>query len=365
MRELPFSWSITIRTVVLSLLLGGASGVLATALTANFLSDYAIELGEYTQPLRLSEQRPTTYPETYAEAIDLVTEEVVPGVVTFFEPSWQTPTRYSLDDALMQGVVLTADGWILAFDLPGVSESALVVAVQGKIYEVEKVVKDVVSDAIFVKVSAEHLPVLAFGQGWKVKLGELVFMIPSQDQLYSTSIAGFDWGNTLLHSSEELSRRIILQDVFDEIVRGAPVANLAGELIGLVESNGKDGRLRVLPLEGILPSFTSLLENAEILRASLGAEVIDLAHTLGLTEEMTRGFTHGSLLYGYQAVEQGSAADKAGLLEGDILLSVDGQTINTSQTLDEYLSQYRFGSEVTFLIDREGEEIEVKVILGE
>ena len=363
MRKLPQSWSVTIRTVVLSLLLGGASGVLATALTANYLSDYAIQLGEYTQPLRLSDQRPIAYPETFVESLELVKEEVVPGLATFFEPSWQTPTNYQVEDALMQGVVLTSDGWILAFDLPYVSESTLVVAVQGTFYDVERIELDTETDAIFVKVEAEHLPVLAFGQGWDVTLGEQLFVVPNANELLTTSVAGYTWSDALVHSSDVLSRRVVLQEVFDEIARGAPVANLAGELVGLVESSGDDGRLTFLPIEGLLPAFTSLLESGEVIRASLGVQIIDLTHTLGISESIAREYSHGALLYGYTAVESGSAADIAGLLEGDIILSVDGQTVNGSQTLDEYISQYHPGSEVTLMLDREGETMDVQVVL--
>ena len=60
-----------------------------------------------------------------------------------------------------------------------------------------------------------------------------------------------------------------------------------------------------------------------------------------------------------------SVARKAGILPGDILLSVNGETINGTLGLDELIEQYRPGDRVQILLDRGGAQQTIEVTLGE
>jgi S1-C subfamily serine protease len=94
-------------------------------------------------------------------------------------------------------------------------------------------------------------------------------------------------------------------------------------------------------------------------------QYIDVSHGVGVPEKMKRGLRAGAYLTGKPAVKKGSAAANAGLLEGDILLTVNGINIGEARGLDELISQMKVGEEITLTLDRAGEKKTQKVVLGE
>jgi hypothetical protein len=74
------SWSHTSRIIVFSLLIGGVSGVLGTAVTYNYLSNYTYQLNQLTEPLRLTQERPRALPESYEESLTRREERAHPAV---------------------------------------------------------------------------------------------------------------------------------------------------------------------------------------------------------------------------------------------------------------------------------------------
>ena len=353
------TWSITVKVIILSIVLGGASGIFMTALTTNYLSDYAVELGELTAPLRLAEERPRLFPGTYAEAVDAVVEKSLPAVVEFYPATLKVDVpSYNVNNLLSTGALLTSDGWIAAY-LPPSALSSFSILINGKNYKAEKVLKDAATGISFVKVSIEEFPVLAFGSGWNVELGDQLFLIPFRNSIIGTSVTEIVWQKNTLLSSDIPSRRVVVQGEHVDVKNGI-VLNLSGELVGFLEP-GSDHSF--LPIEGIMPAFNAFLREGEIARPSLGVNRIDLKQSVALSEDITSGRDSGALLYGWNAVRSGSAAQKAGLKMGDIILSVDGQSLNGNRVLDEYITQYRPDDKVLLTIDREGEIIEVEVTL--
>jgi serine protease Do len=358
------TWKMIIRIIVLSVILGGVSGIFTAALTTNYLADYAIELADYTQPLHFNDQKPRAFPESYQEALSRVQEEVVPGVVTFFDKSNISElSTYSFEQAEGQGVVLTSDGWIVTTLEFSRAFSHYEVLVQGELYGVEQIVEDEVTGVSFVKVLANNFPVVSFGNGWDAQIGDQIFIIPTQDAVVQTAVMQILRKDELVVSSDEPTRFVQTERfALDETI-GSPVANLSGELIGLCVSYEGGEYQTYLSLESILPSFASLLENGEITRAMLGAEVINLFSVIGLGEELVRGYEYGALLSGYSAGSVQSAAQEAGLEPGDIILSVDGLMVDRNHSLDEYLSTYKIGDEVTLNVDHDGVREDVRVTL--
>ncbi|MFC1788127.1 S1C family serine protease [Patescibacteria group bacterium] len=346
------TWTITLRTIVLSIALGGASGVLATALTTNYLSDYSIQLGELTAPLRLAQERPRVFPQSYQESVAEVSAKVVPGLVQVFEK--KADQSFHSSAAVGQGAVLTSDGWLLSvFDKPAIANQ-LQVVIGSKIYDVEEVVPDSLTRITFIKILASNLPVTAFGQALDSQLGDQVFIVPSRQTLQSSAITSFN--------EDELWQKVVLADSVTTNSLGAPVANLAGELIGIIESS--DQNIEVIPIELILPAFSSLLRSGQIERAYLGVTAINLSTSLGLDSELTRSHKQGALIADQKSIQANSPAEKAELLPGDIILSVDGQIINDHHTLDEYIMIRKPEDTVVLLVDRAGEQMEFSVTLG-
>jgi serine protease Do len=68
---------------------------------------------------------------------------------------------------------------------------------------------------------------------------------------------------------------------------------------------------------------------------------------------------------GEPAVTSGSAAEKAGLKEGDIILEFNGEKITTDNSLSKIIMKYNPGDKITLKILRNGQEITIEVVLGE
>ncbi len=351
-------WRTTIYTVVIAVVLGGAAGILGTAWTSSYLSDYAVQLSELTSPLRLSQERPRNFPSSYKEALEGLIDTSLPSVAEVYQG---TPgvLGYELADRAHVGVVLTSDGWLAVF-VPSGSTTTLKGAsarIRGQMYPVVQSVFDTTVQVLFVKVDASGLSVAAFGKGRDTRVGEQVFVATGAQEVMPTSVMLHVWPGAKPVSSDQPNRTLVLDQ---EVVSGSVVFNLSGDLIGLTQAENQ-----LLPIEPVLPALRSLLEQQKIIHPSFGVLYIDLAHALSVSPTLSRSNKNGALLYGTSSVVRGGAAKLAGLRPADILLSINGASINEMRGLDELIEQYRPGDVVQVLIDRAGETQTVEVKLGE
>ncbi len=349
------TWKLTIRTVTISILLGFGAGVLGTALTSSYLSDYALTLGQLTSPDRLSEELPRSSPQTYADAVREVTDSVLPGVASFYPAG-------SYARAFASGAVLTSDGWLVTVPSASYSVAAANVVVGGKAYAVERTVSDATTGVVFVKVDASNLPVFAFGSGFDLAPGDQVFAAPSSASLFVETVSESRWGTGAL-SSDVPARRAYVADALLGEFAGSPVVDVRGELVGLVTGGGS-GFTVVIPTDGVLSVFNAILREGKVVRPSLGVAAIDLSRGLGLSEDETLGLTQGALLSGASSVRKGSAAAAAGLAAGDVIVSVDGTPVDAHRSLDELVVTHAPGDMLTLRVISEAGEREVKVVLG-
>ncbi len=351
------NWNITVYTIIVAFVLGGASGIMGTAWTSSYLSDYAVQLTELTTPLRLSQERPRNFPSSYKDAVDRLIESSLPSIAEIYQGQ-PGPLGY-LQAPLQTAVVLTTDGW-MAMSVDPTHTHTLVGAeasVNGKLYPVTQSVYDSNTQILFAKVNADGLPVASFGKGRETRLGEQVFVARSQTEFVTTSIARHAWPEAKSVSSDTTNHFLY---AVNSVLPGEIVFNLNGEVVGIGRTDAS-----ILPFENILPGFRSLLEKKMITHPTLGVQYVDLAHAKFISGALSRSLRNGALLYGSSAIEKGSAAKTAGLKSGDILLSINGETINETQGLDELLSQYHPSDTIQVRFDRDGKQLTVSVVLGE
>jgi len=351
------SWPTTIRVVVISLIIGGASGVLATALTSSYLWQYAFELSELTEPLRLTADQPRAVPKDYEDARETLDAQALDAVGLLFSASVPS-TGFTKEDARGSVVALTSDGWMLSLG----GSLASIIAIGDQTCLVDEVRVHAATGLSFLHCELSNVSVVDLGKGYDLAPGDQVFVVEGPDAFVFTQVESIFWDGENVRSSDIPTRRIALS--FEGSLRaGSPVFNIFGELVGFLDPT-QDVAL-VVPFEQLVNTFQGVLEGQEnIFSPRLGVNVIDLSTTVGLGEEMTRGFKSGSLLFGSQAVERGSSAQTAGLLAGDIILFVDGEAIADGRTLDDLIVEFSPTDQVTLSIDRDGERLEIIVTLG-
>ena len=93
-------------TVVLSIILGTGSGILATALTSSYLSDYAIQLSELTTPLRIATDAPRVFPDDINDAIYQINDVINKSVASAFINSTKGQNGFTAKDLVASGVVV-------------------------------------------------------------------------------------------------------------------------------------------------------------------------------------------------------------------------------------------------------------------
>lgn len=343
------TWPLTLRTIVVSAAVGLGSGVLATALTAAYLSDYAVRLGELTAPLRLSDARPRL-PVPTAVLSDL-RKSVFPSSVQFYLSTSPTAEdAFNAARADRQGVVLTSDGW-LATVVPAGGKAAPAFAVVGRrAYAVQQSVTDPFSGILFVKITASHLTAAPFGSGFALASGDEAYAVDTREAL--RVVRATRVSRPALQSSERPSRRIDTDARPLAFSVGAPVFTADHAWTGFLAADGS-----LIPIEHILPGFRALLKDGQVTRSALGLGYLDWSQIIAAPgAEPTTGLLVTS-------IGKGSAAARAGLRTGDVVTALADRAFGAGYALDEALMDYASGQSLTFTVIRAGQAQQIKVIL--
>ncbi|MCA9863724.1 MAG: trypsin-like peptidase domain-containing protein [Thermomicrobiales bacterium] len=141
---------------------------------------------------------------------------------------------------------------------------------------------------------------------------------------------------------------------------GGPLVDMSGALIGLNSSTlGHSGQLTV-PVSSITTAVQTLLQHGHVRRGYLGIGAQTVHLPQGLAD--AAGQRHGLLVV---SVEQGGPADAAGLILGDILLSIAGDQVEHVEQLQDRLTSDRIGISMPVRVVRGGELREIPVTIAE
>jgi S1-C subfamily serine protease len=382
MRTPPLRFERSVGTIVLLFVLSATSGAIAGAVTSSLVTPYrgsSISTSS-TQPFPVT---PTTTREPSLVPVEpRLAEPLLPPsfltrrsspVATLYKKARGVSfeERTLTDDRLLgQAVALTSDGWfVTAASVVGTHPiSDLTVWHNGAAHPVVKGLTDRVNGTAYLKIDARDLTAPAFGEVDRLVPGSETWTERRAGSLAPSVVTALseNMGGSPV-SSEIALRRLALAGSASTGDGGSPIWNARGALLGIVDSApGKP--LIAIPSSSIAASFSSLLSSGTIRHASLGVRSIDLA---AWRIDGDRGAlpTRGALLrddrkLGRPAVARDSAAAKAGLKAGDVILSIERDMLDGSRDLGEILSEYRPDTPVLVRISRDGSELELSVTLG-
>jgi serine protease Do len=282
------------------------------------------------------------------------------------------------------GVIYDANGWILTNRHVVTNDSAQIAArltvelkdgrqFEGRVYGV-----DTLTDLAIVKVDASGLPTAPIGDSSALKVGQLVVAIGSPLGTYSNSVTSgivSAKGRTITVDgppAQQLTNLIQTDAAINPGNSGGPLLDAAGNVIGIntaIAANS-NGIGFAIPINIARPIMQQALAGQKLARPYIGIryEAIDLQ--LATADKLP--VNQGAIVRGGQAangqandaVVPGGPADKAGILEGDIIVSVEGQAIDTEHPLDAVLSQFAPGQTISVTILRSGSQQKVSVTLG-
>ena len=271
------------------------------------------------------------------------------------------------------GVIISADGYIVTNN--HVIEGATRVDISldnNKRYEATVVGTDPTTDLALLKIEGENFPFVKFGDSELTQVGEWVLAVGNPFDLNSTVTAGIISAKArnigILDGVENnLQIESFLQT--DAVVNpgnsGGALVNLAGELVGIntaiASSTGTfNGYSFAVPSTLVKKVMDDLLKYGAVQRGLLGVQIQnvspELADYLGKKFPVEQGVYVGG-------VNANSAGLAAGLKEGDIIVGIDGKTVNTVANLQEMVALKRPGDKVEVSYLRDGKALKTTATL--
>lgn len=274
-----------------------------------------------------------------------------------------------ISQGIGSGFIISTDGYVLT-NAHVVGDAAADTEVTVKLidkreFKAKVIGTDTRTDIALLKIDADNLPIVKTGDAEQSRVGEWVVAMGSPFGFDNTVTAGIISAKARRLPDENYVPFIQTDVAINPGNSGGPLFNLAGEVIGInsqiySRSGGYMGISFAIPIDVALKVKDQLVEFGRVQRGKLGITIQgvdkDLAQTFGLAEPM------GALI---SNIEPDSAADKAGLQAGDVVIGVDGAKVNESSDLPRMIGEKRPETPVKLEIWRDGKKITIKATLDE
>lgn len=278
------------------------------------------------------------------------------------------------------GFIVSEDGYVLTCNhVVGDPEADYTVILDPKHkYQAKVLARDPLIDVAVLKIEGKNFPYLELGDSSKIELGETVVAIGNplgefEDTLSAGIVSGLSRKITayggLPFKATSLRGLIQTDAAINPGNSGGPLVNMEGKVIGINTAMvmGAQNIGFAIPINYAKRILEEVKKYGKIRRPFLGIRYIILNKEISQANRLP--VDYGALIvresFGEKAIVEGSAAEKAGLKEYDIILEFDGKKITQENTLADILSQYKIGDEVSLKVLREGKEINLKVKLEE
>ena len=306
-------------------------------------------------------------PSNFMEASSRSVEAVVAIQATqLIDVNFWSGERYT--ESTGSGVIISSDGYIATNNHVVEDAKQIIVLLNDqRSMEAELIGTDPNTDLALLKINASQLPYLEFGDSDSLSLGEWVLAVGNPFRLQSTVTAGIvsAKGRNINISTGNYGIESFIQT--DAAVNpgnsGGALVNTKGDLIGIntaiiTQSGRYEGYSFAVPSNLARKVMTDLKEYGVVHRGLLGVNIANV--NADIAKEKGLPGVYGAYV---SSVLPNSAADDAGLDEGDVIVELNGIQTTTSSLLQEQLARYRPGDEVELTFYRNGEISTVKTIL--
>lgn len=281
----------------------------------------------------------------------------------------ELPEQERKEEGLGSGVIVSPDGYILTNNHVVEGADELKVLLSDEREFLAKVIgADPKTDIAVIKVEAEKLPVMTLADSDNIRVGDVVFAVGNPLAIGQTVTMG-------IISAKGRSVGILDEEGYESFIQtdaainmgnsGGALVDAKGRLVGinsaiLSPSRGNIGIGFAVPINLAATVMHGLIETGSVTRGYLGVQSqtlsADDAEAFGLPRD-TKGVT-------VTDVTPGSAAEKAGLQLGDVILRINDKPVTTLRDLRMFIVQAAPGSQVKLKISRDGKERSLDVTLG-
>jgi S1-C subfamily serine protease len=301
-----------------------------------------------------------------AEALDAYSR-VVTGVAESVSPS---VVRIAVDAARGRGgsgsgFIFTPDGFILTNShVVHRAERIKVATPDAGEFAAQLIGEDPDTDLALLRIDAPGLRALPLGDSRRIRVGQLVVAIGNPYGFQHTVTAGVvsALGRSLRSQSGRLIEDVIQTDAaLNPGNSGGPLVNASGEVIGVNTAT-------ILPAQGLCFAISintaqfiagKLIRDGVVRRSFIGVQAQTAAINRNITRHYDLTIATGALLL---AVEPGGPAARAGLQEGDVIVTLDGAPVEGVDVLHRLLNEERIGKTTELAVLRGSKRLEMRVV---
>ena len=266
------------------------------------------------------------------------------------------------------GVILSADGYIVTNNhVIDNADDIQVVLNDNRQFNAKLVGTDPTTDIALLKIEGEDFPFLRFGNSDALKLGEWVLAVGNPFELTSTVTAGIVSAKSRNIGINRADMGIESFIQTDAAVNpgnsGGALVNMNGELVGIntaiaSRTGSYTGYSFAVPVSIVEKVIDDLKEFGQVQRALLGVLIRDV--DAKIAEEHNIDKIEGVFI---SEVNKNSAAEEAGIENEDVILNIDGVSVNSTAQLQEQVSKHRPGDVIKVLIKRDNKPKQFEVTL--
>jgi serine protease Do len=276
------------------------------------------------------------------------------------------------------GFIISSKGLIVTNKhvVDDASASYTVLTNEGKSFDAKVLSVDPVNDLALVKIDGEDLPTVSLGNSEDLEIGQRVIAIGNSLGHRNTVTTGVvsGIGRSITASGsfgfEQLEGVIQTDAAINPGNSGGPLLDIGGSVIGINTAIDSQGQLIgfAIPVEDIKKDIESFEKFGRIVKPFLGVRYVLVNETIQKEKDLK--VDYGALIIGgvgnnANAVVAGSAADKAGLKENDVILEVNDKRIDRNLSLAGVLKNFDPGDVVRMKIFSDDQEKQITVTLGE
>ena len=266
------------------------------------------------------------------------------------------------------GVIISSDGYIVTNNHVVADASDIQVTLDDKREFTAKVVgTDPSTDLALLKVDAQRLEAVKFGNSDSIRVGEWVLAVGNPFNLESTVTAGIVSAKgrsiNILEDSYSIESFIQTDAAVNPGNSGGALVNTNGELVGIntaiiTKSGRYEGYSFAIPTNLAMKIIRDLKNYGVVQRGFLGVEINDLS----VSQARSAGYNSMNGVYVYKINEK-SAAEEAGMKQGDVVISIDGQKIKNKAELLEQVARHGPGETVKIEYFRKGQRAVANIML--
>jgi serine protease Do len=285
--------------------------------------------------------------------------------ITSSKASVNTPVPNVPRQGMGSGFIVESNGTILtnAHVVEGADE-VTVRLIDRREYKGKVVGVDKPSDIAVVKIAANGLPAVKIGDPNALKVGEWVLAIGSPFGFENTVTAGIVSATSRSLPDGTYVPFIQTDAAVNPGNSGGPLFNLKGEVIGIASqiysrTGGYQGLAFAIPIDVAAGVKDQLVKHGRVERGRIGVAIQEVSQPLAQSFGLDR--PRGALV---SSVDEDSPAGKAGIKPGDVLLGVNGKTLERSAELPPLVAAVKPGSKAAFEVWRDGARRTLQVTVG-